>query len=259
MRPSAGHPSFCRRQRLSSGRGTTLPAMSRPQLLTVVMPVYNERATVRDAVERMRKTQLPIQAELIVVDDGSTDGSLDVLADLAEPGSVRLIRRRRNAGKGAAVRTGIEAARGDLLTVLDADLEYDPADLGRLLEPILAGEAAVTYGTRAFGSHTAFSFWYVVGNRVVNLWASMLFDAWLSDVYTCLKMAPTEVWRALDLHSDDFRIEAEVTGKLLTRGERIYEVPIGYRARSREEGKKIRGVDGMRALWVFLRLRLTGR
>jgi glycosyltransferase involved in cell wall biosynthesis len=147
--------------------------MPLPQLITVVMPVFNERDTLRAAVERFRKTQLPLPAELVVVDDGSTDASLDTVADLAEPGRVRLTRRRRNRGKGAAVRAGIEAARGDLLTVLDADLEYDPADLGRLLQPILAGDATVTYGTRAFGSHTAFSFWYVVGNRVVNLWARL--------------------------------------------------------------------------------------
>ncbi|HZA27592.1 MAG TPA: glycosyltransferase family 2 protein [Actinomycetota bacterium] len=229
------------------------------QLLTVVMPVHNERATLREAVGRFQKTKLPLPAELVVVDDGSTDGSLYAVADLAEPDRVRLIRRPGNRGKGAAIRAGIEAARGDVLTILDADLEYDPADMGRLLEPILTGDATVTYGTRAFGSHTAFSFWYVVGNRIVNLWASMLFDAWLSDVYTCLKMAPTEIWRTLDLRSNDFRIEAEVTAKLLARGERIYEVPIGYRARSRQEGKKIRGADGLRALWVLLRIRVTGR
>ena len=207
--------------------------MSQPDLLTVVMPAFNERATLRAAVERLLKTDLPLAVEVLVVDDGSTDGSLETVMDLADPGRLRLLRRRRNGGKGAAIRTGLEAARGDVLTILDADLEYDPADLERLLAPILAGDAEVTYGTRAFGSHTAFSFWYVVGNRVVDISASALFDAWLSDVYTCLKMAPTQVWRSLDLRSDDFRIEAEVTGKLLARGQRIYEVPIGYRARSR--------------------------
>jgi len=233
--------------------------MSQPDLLTVVMPAFNERATLRAAVERLLKTDLPLAVEVLVVDDGSTDGSLETVADLAEPGRLRLLRRRRNGGKGAAIRTGLEAARGDVLTILDADLEYDPADLGRLLEPILAGDAEVTYGTRAFGSHTAFSFWYVMGNRVINLWASALFDAWLSDVYTCLKMAPTELWRSLGLRSDDFKIEAEVTGKLLASGKRIYEVPIGYRARRRQEGKKIRGADGFGAMWVLLRVRLTGR
>lgn len=231
----------------------------KPQLLTIVMPVYNERATARAAVERLLKTDLPIAIELVIVDDGSTDGSLDAVADLAEPGRVRLVRQRRNRGKGAAIRTGIEVARGDVLTIFDADLEYDPADLSALLAPILEGEARVVFGTRAFGAHTAYSFWYVMGNKLVNLWASFLFDTWLSDVYTCLKMAPTDLWRRIDLRSGGFGVEAETTGKLLARGERVYEVPISYRARSREEGKKIRPTDGMRALWILLRIRTTGR
>jgi dolichol-phosphate hexosyltransferase len=231
----------------------------KPELLTIVMPVYNERATLRPAVERLLKTELPLPVELVVVDDGSVDGSLETVADLADPGRVRLIRHLRNRGKGGAIRTGIETARGDVLTVLDADLEYDPADLAGLLGPILEDEARVVYGTRAFGAHTAFSFWYVIGNKLVNVWASFLFDTWLSDVYTCLKMAPTELWRAADLRAAGFGIEAETTGKFLSRGERIYEVPVSYRARSREEGKKIRPADGLRALWILLRIRMAGR
>jgi glycosyltransferase involved in cell wall biosynthesis len=230
-----------------------------PQLLSIVMPVYNERATLRRVVERVLKTDMPIAVELLIVDDGSIDGSLDAVADLAEPGRVRLIRHRRNRGKGTAIRTGIEAALGELLTIFDADLEYDPADLRALLAPILDGEARVVFGTRAFGAHTAYSFWYVMGNKLVNLWASLLFDTWLSDVYTCLKMAPTELWRQIDLRSGGFGVEAETTGKLLARGERVYEVPISYRARSREEGKKIRPSDGLRALWILFRIRMTGR
>jgi dolichol-phosphate hexosyltransferase len=229
--------------------------MQRPQLLTVVMPVYNERERLRESVERLLKTTLPLPVELVIVDDGSTDGSADTVSDLFEPGRVRLIRHRRNRGKGAAVRTGIEVASGDLLTIFDADLEYDPADYARLLEPILSEEARVVFGTRAFGAHTAFSFWYVVGNKLVNMWASFLYNAWLSDVYSCYKLAYTRLWRALDLRSDGFGIEAESTAKFLLRGERIYEVPITYRARTREEGKKIRAVDGVRALWILLRHR----
>jgi dolichol-phosphate hexosyltransferase len=228
-------------------------------VLTIVMPTYNERPTLRSAMERVLKTDLPVPFELLVVDDGSTDGCLDTVADLAEPGRVRLLRHVRNRGKGVAVRTGIEAAAGELLTVFDADLEYDPADLRVLLAPILAGDARVTYGTRAFGSHTAFSFWYVVGNKLVNLWASFLFDAWISDVYTCLKLAPTHLWRTLGLRSNGFGIEAEVTGKLLARGLPIYEVPIRYRARSRSEGKKIRATDGLQGMGVLLRVRMLGR
>ena len=232
--------------------------MTQP-VLTVVMPAYNERATLRSAVERVLKADLPVPIELLVIDDGSTDGCLDTVADLAEAGRVRLLRRPRNAGKGAAVRTGIQAASGDLLTIFDADLEYEPADLRRLLTPILAGDARVTYGTRAFGSHTAYSFWYVVGNRAITFWASLLFDTWLSDVFTCLKMTWTSVWRSLDLRSDGFGIEAEITAKVLGGGERIYEVPITYQARSREEGKKIRAADGLRAFGLLLRVRLVGR
>jgi glycosyltransferase involved in cell wall biosynthesis len=228
-------------------------------MLSVVTPVYNERTTLRPAVERLLKTDLPLPVELLVVDDGSQDGSLETVSDLAEPGRVRLIRHFRNRGKGAAIRTGIRAAEGDLLTVLDADLEYDPADYPAMLRPILSGDARVVYGTRAFGAHTAFSFWYVVGNKFVNLWASFLFDAWLSDVYTCLKMAPTEVWRALRLRTDGFGIEAEATARFLARGEQIYEVPINYRARTREQGKKIRGSDGLRALGILTRVRVMGR
>jgi dolichol-phosphate hexosyltransferase len=131
--------------------------------------------------------------------------------------------------------------------------------VNQLLQPILAGEAAVTFGTRAFGSHTAYSFWYVVGNKAVNLWASFLFGSWLSDVYTCLKMAPTDLWRSLNLRSDGFGVEAEVTAKLLRRGERVFEVPISYRSRGRREGKKIRAADGFRGMGVLLRVRLLGR
>jgi dolichol-phosphate hexosyltransferase len=232
--------------------------MAQP-VLTILMPAYNERATLRSAMERVLKADLPVPIELLVIDDGSTDGCLDTVADLAEAGRVRLLRRPRNAGKGAAVRTGIQAAAGDLLTIFDADLEYDPADLRRLLTPILAGDARVTYGTRAFGSHTAYSFWYVIGNRAITFWASLLFDTWLSDVYTCLKMAWTPVWRSLDLRSDGFGIEAEITAKVLSGGERIYEVPVTYQARSREEGKKIRAADGLRALGVLARVRVLGR
>jgi glycosyltransferase involved in cell wall biosynthesis len=230
--------------------------MQRPHLLTVVMPVYNERERLRESVERLLKTPLPLPVELVMVDDGSTDGSAESVLDLLEAGRIRLIQHRRNRGKGAAVRTGIELATGDLLTIFDADLEYDPSDYSRLLEPILSGEARVVFGTRAFGAHTAFSFWYVVGNKLVNMWASFLFNAWLSDVYSCYKMAYTSLWRSMDLRSDGFGMEAESTAKFLLRGERIYEVPITYRARTREEGKKIRAVDGLRALWILLRHRV---
>ena len=220
------------------------------------MPAYNERATLRASLERLMKTDFPVPLEIIVVDDGSSDGCCDTIGDLVDGEFVRLIRHEENQGKGAALATGIRHARNDLLTVMDADLEYDPGDYRQLLEPLLAGEARVVYGTRSFGGHTAFSFWYVIGNKLIALWASFLFDTWLSDLETCFKMAETELWRSVDLQSNGFGIEAEVTGKFLQRGQRIHEVPITYRARGREEGKKIDWTDGVEALWILFRLRL---
>jgi glycosyltransferase involved in cell wall biosynthesis len=228
------------------------------RLLTVIMPVFNERATLRAAVERLLKADLPIPVELILVDDGSTDGGRATLADLNDGDRVRVLQHARNRGKGAAIRTGLTLANGDIVTVLDADLEYDPADYRKLLEPLLAGEATVVYGTRSFGAHTAYSFWYVLGNKVLALWASFLFNTWLSDVETCFKMAEAALWRRLGLRSDDFGVEAEVTGRVLRSGHRIYEVPIEYRARTRMEGKKLDWADGLRAFWILFRIRLGG-
>ena len=228
-------------------------------LLTVVVPVHNEARTVRGALDRLLKADLPLPLEVIVVDDGSTDGSHEAIADLVDAGAIRLVRHERNRGKGAAVRTGIARAAGDVVTIFDADLEYKPEEYGALLEPIRQGEARVVYGTRSFGGHTAFSFWYVLGNRFVTLWASLLYNTWLSDIETCFKMATTQMWRSLDLRENGFGIEAEATGKFLRFGERIYEVPISYRARSREEGKHLRWTDGVAAVWILLRVRLFGR
>jgi glycosyltransferase involved in cell wall biosynthesis len=231
-----------------------------PESLTIVMPVYNERATLRTALERLLAVDLPVTREILVVDDGSTDGCLETIQDLvAGDDGVRLVRQPVNQGKGAALRRGIDEASGDLFSVLDADLEYDPGDFVALLHPVLHEGARVVYGKRSFGSHAAYSFWYVMGNKALAFWASLLFNAWLSDVETCLKLAPTSLWREVAPTSSGFGIEAEVTGKLLRRGERIYEVPISYRARSREEGKKITALDGLDALWILFRIRVLGR
>lgn len=229
------------------------------QRLTILMPVHNEQNTLRRTLERALKTALPIQFDIIVIDDGSTDGSLHSIRDLVKSEQVRLIAHHTNRGKGAAIRTGIQEARGDLLTILDADMEYDPADYNKLLGPILEGEAEVVYGTRSFGAHTAFSFWYVLGNKFVSFWASFLFNTWLTDIETCFKLAPTEVWRSLRLTSNGFDIEAEATGKFLKKGYRVFEVPITYKARSREAGKKLQWTDGVHALWTLLKVRLFSR
>jgi glycosyltransferase involved in cell wall biosynthesis len=228
-----------------------------PRSITIVMPVYNERATLRHALERLLAVTMPLETEVLVVDDGSTDGCLDTIEDFVADGAVRLVRQTPNQGKGAALRRGIDEASGDLLTVLDADLEYDPADFPALLEPILVEGARIVYGKRSYGGHAAYSFWYVIGNKALAFWASFLYDAWLSDIETCLKVAPTALWRTVSLRSSGFGIEAEVTGKFLRGGERIFEVPISYRARGREEGKKIQWTDGVAALWILLRLRFA--
>ena len=232
---------------------------ARAELLTVVVPVHNEARTVRLALERLLKADLPTPLEVIVVDDGSTDGSPEVVSELVGSDAVRLIRHPRNRGKGAAVRTGIEQAEGDIITVFDADLEYRPEDYRSVLEPVLSGETNVAYGTRSFGGHTSFSFWYVLGNRFVSFWASFLYNTWLSDVETCIKIATADIWRSLDLRENGFGFDAETTAKVLRRGERIFEVPVSYRARRRQDGKQLRWTDGVAAVWILLRVRLFGR
>ena len=191
-----------------------------------------------------------------MIDDGSSDGSLESIDDLVQSGAVRTIRHPVNRGKGAALRSGLAEARGDLVTVLDSDMEYDPADYVPMIREVVEEQAEVVYGTRSFGAHTAFSFWYVIGNKAVSFWASFLFDTWLSDLETCFKMARREAWTSLDLKQDGFGIEAEATGGFLGKGYRIHEVPIGYKARGREEGKKLRWTDGVEALIILLRIRI---
>lgn len=228
-------------------------------LLTVVVPVYNEAQTIREALNRLLTTELPLLLEVVVVDDASTDGSISDILDLIEEGAVRLIAHDRNRGKGAAVRTGIAEATGDLLTILDADLECDPEDYPSLVRPILDGQARVVYGSRPLRRDNSHSLLYVLGNRSISLWASALYKQQISDVETCFKVATTELWRSLDLHSNGFGIEAEATAKFLRGREHIHEVPIAYQARTREDGKKIRWTDGLAALWILLRVRIFGK
>ncbi len=226
---------------------------------TVVMPVFNERATLRQALDRLLAVDFPVATEVLVVDDGSTDGCMDLIKDLEEAGRIRILLQGVNQGKGAALRRGIAEATGEFLSILDADLEYDPADFLDLLVPVLDGRTNVVYGTRHFGGHAAYSFWYVIGNKVLALWASILYDAWLSDIETCLKVAPTALWRKAELTSSGFGIEAEVTGKFLRSGERIFESPISYSARGREDGKKLHWTDGLVAVAILARIRFSRR
>jgi glycosyltransferase involved in cell wall biosynthesis len=229
-----------------------------PTTLSILMPVYNERETLQRAIEDALGAELPVDArQLVIVDDGSTDGTLEILRNTDWPDSVTIVEHDRNRGKGAAIRTALVHATGDFAAILDADLEYRAADLGPLLEPLLAGEARVVYGTRSWASHSAFSFWYVMGNKAVTQATNVLYNCWISDVMTCHKAMSTDLFRTLKLRERGFAIEPEITARVLLAGERIYEVPITYKARSREEGKKLTAFDGLRVLRTLVRCRVS--
>ncbi len=226
--------------------------------LSILMPVYNEEARLAEALKQVLAVDYPCEIEMVVVDDGSRDGTREIL-DQLDDARVRVIVHERNRGKGAAIRTAVDNASGAYMVIFDADLEYDPKDIPRLLAPVLDGRATVVYGNRTFGSHSSFSFWYVMGNKAVTTAANMLFNCYLGDLETCFKLMPVELYRSLDVRSRGFGMEAEVTGKLLRRGVRPYEVPISYRARSRDAGKKLTWKDGVEALWILGRERTRRR
>ena len=226
-------------------------------MLSILMPVYNERERVEQAIAEVLATKLPAEFELIVVDDGSTDGTREILRNGAWDGRVRLFEHQVNQGKGAAVRTALEQARGDYAAIFDADLEYDPADLGVLMPPLLDGRANACFGVRAFDGYTSHSFLFVMGNKGVTLACNVLFNVYLHDIMTCHKMIRTEIFRSLPLQSPGFAIEPEITARLVQRGERIFEVPVHYRARATEEGKKLTALDGFRVIGTLLRCRLS--
>src|SRR4051812_5871412 len=218
-------------------------------------PVYNEEARIGDAVKQALEVDYPVETELVVVDDGSRDNTAEILAGIRDE-RLNVVVHPRNKGKGAAIRTAVDSATGDYMVILDADLEYDPLDIPKLLEPVLDGRATVVYGNRTFGSHSSFSFWYVMGNKAVTTAANMLYNCYLGDLETCFKLMPIDLYRSLQIKSNGFGMEAEVTGKLLRNGYRPFELPISYRARSREEGKKITWRDGVEALWILFRERV---
>jgi dolichol-phosphate hexosyltransferase len=223
--------------------------------LSILMPVYNEEERLPEALKRALAVQYPCDVELLVVNDGSSDATAQILDGWSDE-RLRVVHHERNRGKGAAIRTAVGAADGDYMVILDADLEYDPKDIPRLMEPVLEGKAKIVYGNRSFGGHAAFSFWYVMGNRGVTLFANILFNSYIGDLETCYKLMPLELYRALSVKSKGFGMEAEVTGKLLRRRLRPYEVPISYHARTREEGKKITAMDGIEALLILMRERI---
>jgi glycosyltransferase involved in cell wall biosynthesis len=225
--------------------------------LTVVIPVYNEAPTVALSARRVR--EVPLNVELVCVDDGSTDGSAEVLRAIQTAGLVdQVITHPENRGKGAATRTGIAAATGDVIVVHDADLEYDPADLPLLLAPIAEGHADAVFGSRFTGSpRRVLYFWHRVGNGVLTLLSNMLTDVNLTDMETCYKMVRADLLKQLPLRTDRFGIEPELTARLAQAGARIYEVPISYHGRTYAEGKKIGWRDGVAALWHIARANLV--
>lgn len=223
--------------------------------LSILMPVYNEEARLANALKLALDVAYPCEIELVVVNDGSRDGTGDILGAVDDP-RVSVVHHEKNKGKGAAIKTAVDSATGEYMVILDADLEYDPQDIPKLLQPVLDGHATVVYGSRTFGSHSSFSFWYVMGNKAVTTAANMLFNCYLSDLETCFKLMPVQMYRSLNIRSKGFGMEAEATGKLLRRKIRPYEVPISYRARTREEGKKITWKDGVEALWILTRERI---
>ena len=228
-----------------------------PTTLSILMPVFNERTTVERAIGDALTAELPVGSrQLVIIDDGSTDGTRELLRGGEWADNVTLVFHEKNRGKGAALQTGLQHATGEYAAILDADLEYKAADLAPLLEPLLTGEARVVFGTRSWSSHSAFSFWYVMGNKGVTFATNLIYNCWISDVMTCHKAMSTDLFRSLRLRERGFAIEPEITARVLTAGERIYEVPISYSARSREEGKKLTALDGLRVLRTLVRCRI---
>jgi glycosyltransferase involved in cell wall biosynthesis len=224
------------------------------QKLSVIVPVFDERNTVVEIVRRMRAVDLPVDLEIVVVDDGSTDGTRDVLRQLADS-TVRVINHDVNRGKGAAIRSGLAQVTGDLVLVQDADLEYDPEDWPKLLNPILRGKARVVYGSRFTGERRNMLFLHWVGNRFLSLVTNVLYNTTLSDMETCYKLFDRALLDGITLRAQRFEFEPEVTAKILRRGIRIYEVPISYTGREFDEGKKITWRDGFIALWTLVEYR----
>lgn len=224
-------------------------------LLSVVMPVFNERHTIHEIIGRV--LAVPLRIELVVVDDGSSDGTSEILAELQQQHGFKLMVQAENQGKGAALQRGFDEVTGDLVVIQDADLEYSPEEYPELITLICEGRADVVYGSRFLGRHRAFMFTHYFGNRVLTLITNILYNTMLSDMETCYKVMRISVLRSMTLKSKGFGIEPELTAKIFKRGYRVYEVPITYDGRGYGEGKKITWRDGVVALWVLIKFRFT--
>jgi glycosyltransferase involved in cell wall biosynthesis len=224
-------------------------------VLSVVMPVFNERNTIEEIIERVLAIRMRI--ELIVVDDMSTDGTIEILERLQKAHGFLLLRQPRNGGKGAALRRGFAAVTGDVVLIQDADLEYSPEEYPLLTELIIAGRADVVFGSRFLGRHRVFLLTHYLGNRLLTMIANVLYNTMLTDMETCYKVMRTDVLRSMELKSNGFGIEPEITAKVFKRKYRVYEIPISYDGRGYDEGKKITWRDGVVALWVLLKYRFT--
>ena len=224
-------------------------------LLSVVMPVYNERNTIDEIITRV--LSVPMRVELVVVDDCSTDGTRERLVELQKEYGFTLLLQERNQGKGAALRRGFSSVGGDIVVVQDADLEYSPEEFPHLAELIIDGRADVVYGSRFLGRHRVFLFTHYLGNRLLTLLTNVLYNTMLTDMETCYKVMRREVLQGLQLKSNGFGIEPELTAKIFKRGYRVYEVPITYDGRGYDEGKKIGWRDGIVAFWVLLKYRFS--
>jgi len=228
--------------------------------LSVIVPIYNEHETLAEIVRRIRDVDLSVlrlTTEIVLVDDGSTDGTRALLPGLAELPGVHVFLLPRNRDKGAAVRTGIENATGDFLLVQDADLEYDPRDYPTLLRPILEGRSSVVYGSRFLGEHKAMYYWHQVGNKLLTMLANILYNTTLTDMETCYKLCTREVAHSFTLKQRRWGFDPEMTAKILKRGHRIYEVPIAYNGREFDEGKKINWRDAFVVITSLVRYRFT--
>ena len=232
-----------------------LHGILRDPLLSVVMPVYNERDTIEGMIARVLAVP-GLRVELIVVDDGSKDGTSDLLRELAKRYPIKLL-HKPNGGKGSALRLGFKEVTGDLVVIQDADTEYSPEEFPELIELICQGRADVVYGSRFLGRHRVFLFTHYLGNLFLTLLTNVLYNTMLTDMETCYKAMRIEVLRSFSLDSDGFGIEPEMTAKIFKRGYRVYEVPITYDGRGYEEGKKITWRDGVVALWVLVKYRFT--